>query len=89
MNGSEDVIDGWIRMVATNRLTGHTSGFFSVYTLPPNQAVSSASQIKINKRKNQKPEYRDIEFILIIRVLPKLLISGESKITGMEQIPIE
>ena len=26
-------------MVATNRLTGHSPGFFSVYTLPPNQAV--------------------------------------------------
>src|SRR5207253_1741188 len=27
-------IDNWIRMVATNRLTGHSPGFFSVYTLP-------------------------------------------------------
>ena len=30
----------WVRMVAVNRLTGHSPGFFSVYTLPPNQAVS-------------------------------------------------
>ena len=30
-----DYIDKWIRMVATNRLTGHSKGFFSVYTLPP------------------------------------------------------
>lgn len=65
MNGSEDIIDGWIRMVATNRLTGHSSGFFSVYTLPPNQAVSPASQIKINERKNQKPEYRDIKKLVL------------------------
>jgi hypothetical protein len=55
----EDDVDRWIRMVATNRLTGHSKGFFSVYTLPPNQAVSQASQIKINKRLSQKPEYRD------------------------------
>lgn len=55
----EDHIDEWIRMVATNRLTGHSSGFFSVYTLPPNQAVSPESQIKINAKRNQKPEYRD------------------------------
>ena len=33
-------VDRWIRMVAVNRLTGHSTGFFSVYTLPPNQAVS-------------------------------------------------
>ena len=38
--GKEDYIDKWIRMVATNRLSGHSKGFFSVYTLPPNQSVS-------------------------------------------------
>ena len=38
--GTLDDIDAWIRMVAINRLTGHSAGFFSVYTLPPNQAVS-------------------------------------------------
>lgn len=43
-NGIEDDVDRWIRMVATNRLTGHSAGFFSVYTLPPNQAVSQESQ---------------------------------------------
>ncbi len=47
---SEDAIDRWIRMVATNRLTGHSSGFFSVYTLPPNQAVSPENQLRINQR---------------------------------------
>ena len=50
-NGQEDSCDRWIRMVATNRLTGHSSGFFSVYTLPPNQATSQARQIKINKKR--------------------------------------
>ena len=39
-NGSLDAVDRWIRMVAVNRLTGHSPGFFSVYTLPPNQAAS-------------------------------------------------
>src|ERR1700736_2124284 len=38
--GPLDIVDAWIRMVAVNRLTGHSPGFFSVYTLPPNQAVS-------------------------------------------------
>lgn len=63
-NGSEDHIDRWIRMVATNRLTGHSKGFFSVYTLPPNQAVSSESQRKINLKLNQKPEPRDTRVII-------------------------
>lgn len=58
--GRADQLDRWIRMVATNRLTGHSSGFFSVYTLPPNQAVSPQRQILINLKRNQVPEYRDI-----------------------------
>jgi hypothetical protein len=63
-NGKEDEIDRWIRMVATNRLTGHSKGFFSVYTLPPNQAVSPESQKKINLKMKQKPEYRDTRVII-------------------------
>ena len=60
-----DHLDAWIRMVATNRLTGHSSGFFSVYTLPPNQAVSAHSQKKINAKRNQTPEYRDTRAIIL------------------------
>ncbi len=55
-----DRVDAWIRMVATNRLTGHSRGFFSVYTLPPNQAVSIGSQLKINENRQQTPEERDV-----------------------------
>ena len=55
-----DRVDRWIRMVALNRLTGHSSGFFSVYTLPPNQAVSIEAQRKINQSRNQKPEAKEI-----------------------------
>ena len=61
----EDDIDRWIRMVATNRLTGHSKGFFSVYTLPPNQAVSSERQIKINNKRKQEPEYRDTKTLVM------------------------
>lgn len=70
--GCEDDIDQWIRMVATNRLTGHSSGFFSVYTLPPNQAVSQKRQLKINEKKEQRPEYRNTR-ILIMRKSKQLL----------------
>ena len=62
---SEDSIDRWIRMVATNRLTGHSPGFFSVYTLPPNQAVSAEGQIKINRRLEQKPPYRNVRELIL------------------------
>ena len=54
----EDEIDAWIRMIATNRLTGHSTNFFSVYTLPPNQAVSQEQQKKINEIRKQRPEYK-------------------------------
>ncbi len=63
--GDTDYIDDWIRMVATNRLTGHSKNFFSVYTLPPNQAVTQERQKKINKQRKQKPEYKDVKFIIL------------------------
>lgn len=63
--GTLDAIDSWIRMVATNRLTGHSVGYFSVYTLPPNQAVSIASQIRINEKRQQTPTPRDIRKIIL------------------------
>ncbi len=63
-NNSEDEVDSWIRMIATNRLTGHSKGFFSVFTLPPNQAVSQKSQVKINEKRQQTPEYRNIKNLI-------------------------
>jgi DNA modification methylase len=63
--GAEDGADRWIRMVATNRLTGHSPGFFSVYTLPPNQAVSAEDQLRINAKLRQEPEYRDIRALIL------------------------
>ncbi|MBI1966098.1 MAG: site-specific DNA-methyltransferase [Betaproteobacteria bacterium] len=67
--GAEDSADRWIRMVATNRLTGHSPGFFSVYTLPPNQAVSPEDQQRINARLRQEPEYRDIRALIMKKTL--------------------
>jgi len=85
-SGKEDDLDQWIKMVATNRLTGHSKGFFSVYTLPPNQAVSQESQKKINNRLRQRPEYRNIRELIykksksLIRKLSAKDISTLSKI---------
>lgn len=60
-----DRVDHWIRMVATNRLTGHSPGFFSVYTLPPNQATSIRAQEKINAKRQQTPPERDVRAIIL------------------------
>ncbi len=65
ISGNVDPINDWIRMVALNRLTGHSAGFFSTYTLPPNQAVSISSQLKINQRLNKVPPYKDTANLIL------------------------
>ena len=72
-------VDNWIRMVATNRLTGHSAGFFSVYTLPPNQALTPKRQQKINEMRQQNPPLRSVPE-LIIRKTESLLES----VTGFD-----
>ena len=71
--GPLDSVDAWIRMVAVNRLTGHSPGFFSVYTLPPNQAVSVTAQQKINADRHQIPPRRSV---------PKLIIAKSRSLMG-------
>jgi hypothetical protein len=66
-SGPLDAVDGWIRMVAVNRLTGHSPGFFSVYTLPPNQAVSVAAQRKINAEREQVPPRRSVPKLILAK----------------------
>ncbi len=59
-----DAVDGWIQMIALNRLTGHSPGFFSVYTMPPNQAVTVQVQRKINAKRSQTPPPRNVAKII-------------------------
>ncbi|RKU18346.1 DNA modification methylase [Candidatus Poribacteria bacterium] len=59
-----DTVDAWLQMVACSRLTGHSTGFFSVFTLPPNLAASVTSQKKINEKRNQSPEYRNTKELI-------------------------
>lgn len=68
-----DSVDNWICMAALNRLTGHSAGFFSVYTLPPNQAVSVKSQRKINADRHQSPPRREV---------PKLILKKTRQLLG-------
>ena len=63
--GTLDAVDDWICLLALNRLTGHSTGFFSVYTLPPNQAVSVKSQLKINADRKQTPPQRDVRKLIL------------------------
>ncbi|MBT7876141.1 MAG: site-specific DNA-methyltransferase [Verrucomicrobia bacterium] len=81
-SGDLDQIDQWIRMVAINRLTGHSSGFFSVYSMPPNQAVSVKSQKRINERRSQTPPLRDVAAIILkkSKTLLRSLTVSESKV---------
>lgn len=60
-----DPVADWVRMVAINRLTGHSPGFFSVYTMPPNQAVGLAAQARINAKRAQVPPRRDIPALIV------------------------
>ena len=80
-----DKADRWIRMVAINRLTGHSPGFLSVYTMPPNQAVTVARQAIINERRNQTPPERDVKSI-ILKKSRRLLSSSTGKIDETHRI---
>ncbi len=60
-----DPVVDWIRMVAINRLSGHSPGFFSGRSMPPNQAVSVKAQIRINERLGLTPPPRDVAAIIL------------------------
>lgn len=59
-----DSIADWIRMVSINRLSGHSPGFFSGRSMPPNQAVSIKAQLKINEKLGVTPPPRDIAKVI-------------------------
>lgn len=82
LENENDTINSWIRMVATNRLSGHSAGFFSVYSMPPNQAVTADRQRLINTKCNQKPEAKDI----VPRILKKSnQLLNKEKITQLHR----
>ena len=83
-----DYIDKWLQMVISNRLTGHSKGFLSVYTLPPNQAVSIERQKKINKQRNQKPEYRNLKEIVLKKTKQLIKDINNEHITNLNTVRI-
>jgi hypothetical protein len=60
-----DPVADWIRMVAINRLSGHSPGFFSGRSMPPNQAVSVKAQLKINEKLGLRPPERDVAGVIL------------------------
>ncbi len=60
-----DPVADWIRMVAINRLSGHSPGFFSGRSMPPNQAVSVKAQLKINEKLGVAPPERDVAAVIL------------------------
>lgn len=76
---SFDSVDAWIQMVALNRLTGHSPGFFSVYTLPPNQATTPERQQKINLKYGTQPEKKDTHQLIIKKTRQLISDLGEEK----------
>jgi DNA modification methylase len=62
---SSNFVDNWIKMVCTTRLTGHSAGFFSGYTLPPNQATTPKGQLLINQKLGISPPYKDTKSIIL------------------------
>ena len=76
-------------MVAINRLTGHSPGFFSVYSLPPNQAVSIKSQRKINEKREQAPESKEIKPLILKRTKSLLKDWNGAPLnhTGLDLLP--
>lgn len=60
-----DPVADWIRMVAINRLSGHSSGFFSGRSMPPNQAVSIKAQLRINEKLGILPPERDVAAVIL------------------------
>ncbi len=66
-SGTQDHVDDWIRMVSTNKLTGHSKNFFSVYTLPPNQACSQQKQISFNEKHGRVPGYKNTKEIILTK----------------------
>ena len=64
-DGSLDPVTDWVRMIALNRLSGHSPGFFSGRSMPPNQAVSLKSQIRINEKLGVSPPQKDVAGVIL------------------------
>lgn len=79
-----DPVVDWIRMISLNRLTGHSPGFFSGRTMPPNQAVSVEAQRRMNERGGREPPPRNV-IDIILKKSRSLLSDGTPPDHGRAQ----
>lgn len=84
ISGMDD-IDRWLLMVTLTRLSGHSDGFFSNYTLPPNQCVSIESQKKINNKYKTIPLYRSVKQRIIKKTKQMLSACDDRVIDNLER----
>jgi hypothetical protein len=82
-----DPIADWVRMVSINRLSGHSPGFFSGRSMPPNQAVSIKAQLRINEKLGVSPPKRDIAAI-IRKKTKSLLRDGKPPVSPKENLAV-
>lgn len=61
------------RMLMCLILTGHSPGYLSVRTLPPNMQISVERQVLLNAKHKQKPEARNVHDLLLAR-LDRMLV---------------
>jgi hypothetical protein len=59
LRGDRSQVARFVELVALSRLHGHSPGFFSVYSFPQ-ISVSREAQRRINERRSQRPDYRDV-----------------------------
>ena len=80
--GAINPVADWIRMVAINRLSGHSPGFFSGRSMPPNQAVSIKAQRKINQKLGITPPEKDVPQLILKKTKSLLRNGSVSQMAG-------
>ena len=71
---NREPVDLFIELIALSRLHGHSPGFFSVYSFPQ-ISVPPEAQNRINRKRNQSPEERNVPQ-LILRKAKRVLKDG-------------
>ena len=79
-----DDINRFIQLIAISRLHGHSKGFFSVYSFPQ-ISIPKENQIKINQKRNQIPEYRDVKKLILRKAKSSLKDNKINEINKISQ----
>lgn len=72
-----DQVNSFIELLAFSRLHGHTPAYLSVYSFPQ-MALTPQTQVALNKKRGEEPEYRSVA-PRIIRKAAEVLRDGLTK----------